>query len=136
MWKDMVQKDRRTGTLRVDAGRAGAWYHRARQPAAIALSMAIFVVLLCTQLLPLSVVSTCVAPLLWLTPEHQFLALPCPSSHACIVPGSDDILRIMPGVADWTGAALHHHAGIGALPAGPPPPQACGRVCVRRRAHL
>ena len=44
----MVQKDRRTGTLHVEEERLG-WLDRARQPAAIALSLAVFFALLCAQ---------------------------------------------------------------------------------------
>lgn len=49
MWKDMVQKDRRTGTLRVEERMLASWYQTVRQPAAIALSLAVFFALLCTS---------------------------------------------------------------------------------------
>ncbi|KAK9798599.1 hypothetical protein WJX73_006781 [Symbiochloris irregularis] len=47
VFKDMVEKDRRTGTLRMDEGSAAAsWWHAARQPASIALALAVFLTLL------------------------------------------------------------------------------------------
>ncbi len=42
MWKEMVEKERRTAMVRVDRGAMASWAHRLRQPAALLASGAVF----------------------------------------------------------------------------------------------